>query len=327
MVYNHANGNILIMALISVVIPVYNEEGNLRQLYSELSAALSGVVNAGRAGSYEILFIDDGSTDKSFDIITELHKKDPSVKALQFRRNFGKSAALSAGFEKAGGDIIFTMDGDLQDDPKEIPNFLKKLDEGYDLVVGWKYKRRDPQTKRVPSKIFNALTAYLTNVKIHDMNCCFKAYRKEAIKNVNLYGELHRYIPALVYWRGYKVSEIKVHHRPRTYGRSKYGPMRLVKGFLDLLTVKFLISYSTRPLHMFGILGLLSTLVGMLLGLYLLFVKFFLNEPIGERPLLFAAMLLIIVGVQMVSMGLLGEMITSTHQTPGTGYLVKTELS
>jgi glycosyltransferase involved in cell wall biosynthesis len=315
------------MALLSVVIPVYNEEGNIRQLYSELSAVLGGVVKAGNAESYEIIFVDDGSTDKSFDIIKEIHQKDPNVKALQFRRNFGKSAALSAGFEKAKGDIIFTMDGDLQDDPKEIPNFLKKLDDGYDLVVGWKYKRRDPQTKRVPSKIFNTLTAYLTNVKIHDMNCCFKAYRREAIKNVNLYGELHRYIPALVYWRGYKVSEIKVNHRPRMHGKSKYGPMRLVKGFLDLLTVKFLISYSTRPLHLFGILGLLSTFAGLIIGLYLLYIKFFLNELIGERPLLFAAMLLIIVGLQMVSMGLLGEMITSTHQSPGTGYLVKNELS
>jgi len=311
------------MTKISVVIPVYNEEGNIKQLFRELTDVLGGLALEGGIDSYEVLFIDDGSTDGTYRIIKEIHQKDKHVKAIRFQRNFGKSAALSAGFEKADGDVIFTMDGDLQDDPKEIPKFLDKLDEGYGLVVGWKYRRRDPQTKRIPSKIFNRLTSYLTGVRIHDMNCCFKAYRKEAVRNVNLYGELHRYIPALVYWKGYSVAEIKVNHRPRTYGKSKYGPMRLLKGFFDLITVKFLITYSTRPLHLFGILGLLSTAAGLLIGIYLLYLKYFLNELIGERPLLFASILLIIVGVEFVSMGLLGEMITSTHQLPGMGYTIK----
>ena len=304
-----------------MVIPVYNEEGNIRPLYSELREVLSGL-----GEDYEIIFVDDGSTDAGFSMIRGLHEKDARVKAIKFRRNFGKSAALSAGFERAVGDIVFTMDGDLQDDPKEIPRFLEEMGKGYDLVVGWKFRRRDPQTKKLPSKIFNRLTSSLTGVGIHDMNCCFKAYKKDVVKNLSLYGELHRYIPALAYWRGYKVSEIKVNHRPRTHGKSKYGPMRLLKGFLDLLTVKFLISYSTRPLHLFGILGLMSTAAGLLIGLYLLYLKYVLNELIGERPILFAAILLIIVGIQFVSMGLLGEMITSTHQTHSASYMISEEL-
>ncbi|MBN2250753.1 MAG: glycosyltransferase family 2 protein [Candidatus Altiarchaeota archaeon] len=310
------------MTDISIVIPVYNEEGNIKRLYSELRQVLDPLKRP-----CEIIFIDDGSSDKTFPIIKELHASDKNVKAVSFRRNFGKSAALSAGFEKASGDIVYTLDGDLQDDPKEIPRFLDKLEEGFDLVVGWKYRRRDPQTKKLPSKVFNKLTSSLTGVRIHDMNCCFKAYRKEVVKNLSLYGELHRYIPALVHWKGYRVAEIKVNHRPRTHGRSKYGPMRLLKGFLDLITVKFLISYSTRPLHLFGIMGLLSALAGSALSAYLLYLKYVQAQLIGDRPLLFAAILLIIVGVQFISMGLLGEMITSTHHVPGAGYMVREEIN
>lgn len=309
------------MTEISVVIPVWNEGDSIKQLYSELSEVLEGV-----GKTYEIVFIDDGSTDNSFRTLKEIHERDNRVKAIRLQRNFGKSAALSAGFRKALGDVVFTMDGDLQDDPKEIPKFLKRIDEGYDLVVGWKFKRKDPLTKRLPSKIFNKLTSLLTDVEVHDINCCFKAYRKRVIENIDVYGELHRYIPALVHWKGYKISEIKVNHRPRKHGKSKYGPMRLLKGFLDLITVKFLVSYAGRPLHLFGIMGILSSLIGFLLGMYLLYIKYFFGQLIGERPMLFAAILLVIVGIQFISMGLLGEMITSTHQSPGGGYLVKENL-
>lgn len=309
------------MTEISVVIPVWNEEENIKQLYSELKEVLD---NLGR--EYEIIFVDDGSTDNSFKILQKIHEKDNKVKAIRFQRNFGKSAALSAGFENSKGNIVFTMDGDLQDDPKEIPNFLEEIEKGYDLVVGWKFRRRDPLSKRLPSKIFNKLTSFLTGVRVHDINCCFKAYKKEVIKNINVYGELHRYIPALVHWKGYNVSEIKVNHRPRKHGRSKYGSMRLLKGFLDLITVKFLVSYAGRPLHLFGIIGLLFALIGFLLSMYMLYIKYFLGELIGDRPLLFASILLVIVGIQFISIGLLGEMITSTHQGPVEGYPIKETL-
>ncbi len=306
------------MTEISIVIPVFNEEKNIPELYSELKVVLENLDK-----SYEIIFIDDGSSDKSSNIIQKIHEKDKHVKLIQFQRNFGKSAALSTGFKHAGGDLIFTMDGDLQDDPNEIPKFLKEIDKGYDLIVGWKVRRRDPLTKRLPSKIFNRLTSLLTGVSIHDFNCCYKVYRKEVAKNIDVYGELHRYIPALAYWRGYSVSEIKVNHRPRRHGKSKYGPMRLVKGFLDLITVKFLMSYAKKPLHFFGIIGLLLTFIGIFIGFYILYVKYILSQPIGDRPLLFASILLIILGIQFFSTGLLGEMITSTGKGSGSEYSIK----
>lgn len=306
------------MTEISIVIPIFNEEENIKQLYSELKEVLD---KTGK--EYEIIFVDDGSTDNSFPILRKIHEKDNSLRAIRFQKNFGKSAALSAGFKNSKGSIVFTMDGDLQDDPKEIPNFLKEINKGYDIVVGWKFRRRDPLNKRIPSKIFNRLTSLLTGVKVHDINCCFKAYRREVIQNIDVYGELHRYIPALVHWKGYKVGELKINHRPRKFGKSKYGPMRLLKGFLDLITVKFLISYARRPLHLFGIIGFIFTLIGFLLSIYMLYLKYFLGQLIGDRPLLFAAILLVIVGIQFISMGLLGEMITSTHQGPGEGYSIK----
>ena len=291
---------------ISIVVPVFNEEENLPELYSELEKILKKLNK-----SYEIIFVDDGSTDNSFKVLNEIKKKDRNVKIIKLRRNFGKSTALSIGLKKAQGEIIITLDADLQDNPNEIPKFLKKIDEGYDLVVGWRFKRKDPITKKLPSKIFNWLTSILTGIKIHDFNCCFKAFRKEVAKNIKIYGELHRYIPVLAFWKGYRIAEVKVDHRPRKYGKSKYGVMRLVSGFLDLITVKFLITYAKKPLHFFGIIGFLSLIIGFLIGIYLLYVKYILNQLIGDRPLLLLSVLLVLVGLQFIFMGLIGEMITS----------------
>ncbi len=293
---------------VTVIVPVYNEEESIDPLYNELKPVLNGLKK-----QYEIIFVNDGSTDGSRQILRKLNKRDRNLRVIEFRRNFGKSAALAEGFRKAEGEIVITLDGDLQDDPREIPAFISKINEGFDLVVGWKHKRRDPLTKRIPSKIFNALTVYLTGVKVHDSNCCFKAYRREAVEKLKIYGELHRYIPALLHWKGYRVTEIKVKHRKRIYGKTKYGVMRLFKGLLDLITVKFLISYANRPLHFFGGMGMISFLLGSAVGIYLMYLKF-LNYAIGDRPLLILAVLLIILGMQFISIGLLGEMIVSGNK-------------
>jgi len=289
--------------MLSIVIPTYNEEKNIPILYKELKSVLNEY-------QYEIIFVDDGSSDNTFPIIKSVAQKDKKVKLISFKRNYGKSAALSAGFENAKGDIIITLDADLQDDPKEIPRFIEKINQGYDLVSGWKFKRKDSLTKIISSRFFNFLTSMLTKVKIHDINCGFKAYKKEVLKNINIYGELHRYIPVLAFWKGYKIGEIKVEHHPRMYGKSKYGATRLFKGFLDLITVKFLMSYGSRPLHLFGLIGMLCFLLGAIIGLYLTYLRF-LNYKIGDRPLLMLAVLLIVLGVQFISLGLLGEMIIS----------------
>lgn len=292
---------------ISVVVPAYNEEKNLEILYEKLKSVLDNL-----KCEYEIIFVDDGSTDKTFEVLEKLHKKDKGVKVIQFRKNFGKSAALSAGFRYCTGDIVITMDGDLQDDPSEIPKFIEKLKE-FDVVSGWRYNRKDPITKKLPSKFFNWLAAHITGVKIHDFNCGFKAYKKEVIKEINLYGELHRYIPALASWKGFRVCEIKVAHHPRLHGKSKYGAGRLIKGFLDLITVKFLTTYLNRPLHFFGVFGILSTFFGLLLGLYLIYI-WLLGYGIGNRPLLVLAVLLTILGIQFISTGLIGELIITLNK-------------
>lgn len=290
---------------LSVVIPVYNEEENITPLYRKLVKDLSLVLFG-----YEIIFIDDGSRDATFEKLRGIHGRDPSVKVIKFRRNFGKSVALNTAFMKAEGDIIVTMDGDLQDDSEEITNFLSKIEEGYDLVSGWKYPRNDPLTKRFPSKVFNSLTCYLTGVDLHDFNCGFKAYRKEVTRAIYLYGEMHRYTPALAAFYGFRIGEIKVRHHPRTKGKSKYGFSRLFKGMLDLITVKFLTTYASRPLHVFGLPGFLSLFAGLLIGLYLLLLKLLENAPLGDRPLLLLAVVLVILGLQFISLGLLGEMMT-----------------
>jgi len=292
------------MIELSLVVPVYNEEGSLIELFNELKRVLENTEK-----SFEIIFIDDGSTDKTMGVLRDIHNSYDKVKVISFQRNFGKSAALSVGFNEAQGRIVITMDADLQDDPDEIPRFIEKLDEGYDLVSGWKYHRKDPLTKRITSKFFNMLTKILTGIKIHDFNCGFKAYRRTVVKNIKIYGELHRYIPVIAKWNGYKTGEIKVKHNIRKYGKSKYGSSRLFRGFLDLITVRFLASYSKRPLHLFGFIGIILGFLGFITGLYLS-LGWLKGVPIGNRPLLFLAMLLLLMGLQFFSIGLLGEIIT-----------------
>ena len=295
--------------MISVVIPLYNEEESVPQLYEELTAALEATGHP-----YEIIVVDDGSSDSSFDRLQRLHELDPRLKVIRFRRNFGQTAAFAAGFDAAQGDVIVTLDADLQNDPADIPRLLTKANEGYDVVSGWRVKRRDPFHRRLPSQVANWLISRVTGVRLHDYGCSLKVYRREVVKNIRLYGELHRFIPAIASWMGVSIAEIQVNHRPRSFGRSKYGTVtRTVKVFLDLLTVRFLLSYATRPIHVFGGLGLLAAGAGSALGLYLTYAKLVLKEDIGNRPLLTLAVLLMIVGVQMISMGLLGELVVRTY--------------
>ncbi len=288
---------------ISVVIPVYNEAESLVALHEQLGQSLAGV-----GGEYEIIFVDDGSRDGSFEVLEGLHQADGRVKVIQFRRNFGKSAALAAGFAEAQGEIIFTLDADLQDDPVEIPRFLEKLEQGYDLVTGWKFPRLDPLSKTLPSKLANFTIRTTSGIQIHDFNCGFKAMRREVAEEITLYGEMHRYIPVLAHQRGFRVGEIKVKHHPRRFGQSKYGIERLLRGLFDFMTVSFLTRFTRRPLHFFGWLGIISFSVGFLIDLYLVIVKL-MGNLIGDRPLLMLGTLLIIIGVQFVSFGLLAEMI------------------
>jgi glycosyltransferase involved in cell wall biosynthesis len=292
---------------LSFVIPVYNEDQSLKQLYSEI------IENTGNR-KYEIIFVDDGSTDRSFDIMQELAKEDKNVKIIRFRKNFGKAAGLQSGFDAITGDIIFTMDADLQDDASEIPNFIKKLEEGYDLVTGWKKKRKDPISKTGPSKLFNSIVSSSFGFKLHDFNCGFKAYRREVIEELDIYGEMHRYIPALAHAKGFKVAEIPVHHRSRKFGKSKYGAERYLRGFLDLLTVKLVTGYIHSPLYLFGRIGSTFSLAGILIGLYLTIMKLGFDQPLYNRPLLYLSTLLIILGLQFFSIGLLGELIVNQNR-------------
>ncbi|MBN2288968.1 MAG: glycosyltransferase family 2 protein [Candidatus Glassbacteria bacterium] len=299
---------------ISLVIPVFNEEGSLKILYGACCAQLE---KTGK--SFEVLFIDDGSSDRSPEIMREIQREDRRVVVIRFRRNFGKSAALSAGFAASRGGLVFTMDADLQDDPAEIPAFLDKLAEGFDLVSGWKHKRQDPLlAKKVPSRIFNLVTSLISGVRIHDFNCGFKLYRAEVVKGLRIYGELYRYLPALAHWKGYRVAEIKVRHHQRRFGRSKFGGSRLVKGFLDLITVLFLNRYVRRPLHLFGTLGSLFCLAGFSIGCYFVYY-WMIHQNIGGRvPLLLFAVFLMLSGIQLISTGLIGEMLAGSR-----GYLAE----
>lgn len=304
---------------VSFVIPLKNEVETIEALYRGI------VENTTPLGlSFEIIFIDDGSTDGSFDVIKRLSKEDDRVKGIRFRRNFGKSSALSAGFKLAKGDIVITMDADLQDDPKEIPRFIETINNGYDVVSGWKKIRHDPPSKTLPSRFFNKLTSWATGVKIHDFNCGFKAYRNEVVKSLDIYGELHRYIPALAYSKGFMVGEIVVTHHPRKFGASKYGWERLFKGFLDLFTVVFLTRFIKRPMHVFGSTGVLLFFIGLIINLYLVLHKFITGALIGNRPLLTLGVLCMILGVQSLSIGLLGEMINNlTHGQKEEYYIVE----
>jgi len=289
---------------LSFVIPALNEQDSLQRLAQEID-------QHSQPHSYEIIFVDDGSTDASFQIMKSLAAANPRVRIVKFRRNFGKAAALQNGFEIASGDVVFTMDADLQDDPVEIPAFLKKLDEGFDLVSGWKRKRHDPWHKVLPSRLFNWVTARTFKLKLRDYNCGFKAYRLSLVKELCLYGEMHRCIPALANSLGYKVAEIPVQHRAREFGRSKYGIERYLRGFFDLLTVKMVTHYSKSPLYLFGRIGLISTVMGGALTLYLSILKIFWGQPLSNRPLLFLGILLILGGLQFISLGLISELIVN----------------
>jgi glycosyltransferase involved in cell wall biosynthesis len=302
---------------ISIVIPLYNEEQSLRELYDKIRNGLN------RIGRYEIIFVDDGSTDGSMRVLHDLRNRDRRVKIIRFRRNYGKSAAVSVGFAKAEGEIIITMDADLQDDPNEIPNLINEIKKGYDLVSGWKKKRFDPLSKTIPSRFFNFITSIITRIKIHDFNCGLKAYRKEVAKEVEIYGELHRYIPVLAHWLGYKIGEIPVQHHGRKYGKTKFGIGRFWKGFLDLLTVIFTTRYMQRPLHLFGFWGLAFFLIGFVVDLYLVYLKFSEGMALSNRPLFVGGVLLIIVGIQFISIGLIGELVTKTRKSTDKEYSIR----
>lgn len=302
---------------LSVVIPLFNEEESLNPLTNEIRKALKVIDLA-----YEIIFVDDGSTDKSLSIIKDICKTDKRFKYISFQKNYGKAAALQMGFKEATGDVVVTLDADLQDDPGEIINLLKKLDEGYDVISGWKKKRYDPIIKKLSSKFFNLVTRIFSGIKIHDFNCGLKAYRKDVTVNLKIYGELHRYIPVLAKWQGYKISETIVQHHPRKYGTTKFGTSRFFKGFIDLLTVMFTTRYIRRPMHFFGFLGMLSFLVGLVVNGYLAYLWLIQDQYLSNRPMLFLGILLVIVGVQFFSVGLLGEMLVNNFRAE-TEYVIK----
>ena len=287
---------------LTILIPVMNEEGNLQELYDRLLVSLK------RIGlPFEIIFVDDGSSDSTWSLVQGLSVQDNRVIGLKHRRNFGKAQALSNGFAVARGDVVVTMDGDLQDDPDELPHFLSMLDEGYDLVSGWKQRRQDPLGKTAPSRVFNWTVRKTTGVQLHDFNCGFKAYRRDVTRSIRLYGELHRFTPVLASAEGFRIGELPVKHHARKWGSSKYGWSRLTKGFLDLMTVIFLTQYRQRPMHLFGLPGLISMALGVLLGLWLTFEKLVLDQQIGTRPALLLAVLLVVIGAQFFGLGLLGE--------------------
>ena len=294
---------------ISVVVPLFNEAPTMRPLYDELAAALDGL---GRP--WEVIFVDDGSTDASYEELTRLHEQEDNVRVVRLRRNFGKAAALTAGVLRAAGSVVVTLDADLQDDPAEIPRLLARLDEGYDVVSGWKAHRRDPLARRLFSKVFNGTIRVLSGVRLHDVNCGLKVYRAEVTRDVRIYGELHRFLPVLAHYRGYGVAELAVNHRPRQHGRSRYGIERYVRAFLDLLTVSFIERYRYRPLHLFGNLGLMLAGIGGAVLAYLTILKLG-GAAIGQRPLLLLGVLLVVVGIQLLSLGLVGEMLTSQHES------------
>lgn len=300
--------------MLSIVVPVYNEREALPRLATELAAACDGL-----GEPWEAVFVDDGSEDGSGELIRELAQQHAEFVLVRLRRNFGKSAALSAGLAQAGGERVVTLDADGQDDPAEIRRLLAKLDEGYDLVSGWKRERHDPLGRRLASRLFNRVTALLSGVRLHDFNCGLKAYRGAAARELRLYGELHRYVPVIGAFRGWRVAEVAVNHRPRRHGRSKFGPERYLRGMFDLMTVLFLGRYRQRPLHLFGGMGLAMLATGFVICAYLTVVKIG-GEPIGRRPLLLFGVLLLVVGVQLFSLGLISEMLASARaDQPGPG--------
>lgn len=291
---------------ISVVIPFYNEESSLAELYSRLTSMLDK-----EASAHELIFVDDGSTDGSLGIVRGLRDSDRRVKVISFNRNYGKSPALSEGFSAARGDVVVTIDADLQDDPGEIPGLIEKLEEGYDLVTGWKMNRKDPFTKTVPSKVFNFMASLVTGIKLHDINCGLKVYRREVVKRISVYGELHRVIPVLAGWEGFRIGEKGVTHFERRYGKSKYGTKRFLNGIFDLTTVMFITRRSTTPLHFFGRIAFFFLLVGGIINLYFLF-QWIIGNGLHVRPLMVVGLIMIVISIQIGSIGLLAELFSST---------------
>lgn len=299
---------------LSVVIPVYNEKQNISYLYENLNSVLPGI---GR--KYEVILIDDGSMDGTFKELLSIHEQNDNYKIIRFRKNFGQTPAMSAGFDYANGEVIITLDADLQNDPKDIPALLEKIDEGYDVVSGWRINRQDKAIPRkLPSKIANWLIARLTGVKIHDYGCTLKAYRSDVVKNIELYGEMHRYIPAVASWMGISVAEVPVHHHSRKFGKSKYGISRTIRVILDIITLKYLLSYSQKPIQIFGLMGLITGLIGCIITIYLIIMRLFFNVPLSSRPLFTLSIFMIFIGLQLITMGILGELIMRTyHEASG----------
>jgi glycosyltransferase involved in cell wall biosynthesis len=308
---------------LSVVIPVYNEVDNVRDLHRELTAALDPL---GRP--YEILLVDDGSTDGTLQALLAIEQDDARVRVLRLRRNFGQTAAFSAGFDHARGDVIVTSDGDLQNDPRDIPALLARLDEGYDMVCGWRRRRQDAFSRVLPSRVANGIISWSTGVHLHDYGCSLKAIRAEVVKGLRLYGEMHRFIPAVASWMGVTVTEMEVNHRPRTRGRSKYGLGRTLRVMLDLFTVKFMLQYGTRPAHFFGLLGLAAGGIGAAILLYLAYVRLFADTPIWGRPLLLLGLWLVPIGMLLVSFGLMAELLVRIyHESQGKPIYVVKEIA
>ena len=294
---------------ISLVVPLYNEEDNIRPLYDELKSVLVGMPC--RA---EIVFVDDGSRDKTVEILESIQAGDETVRVVSLRRNFGQTAAMTAGFDHAIGEVIITMDGDMQNDPHDIPQMLDKLQEGFDVVTGWRFDRQDPfLSRKLPSQMANRLISWVTGVKLHDYGCTLKAFRREVIENINLYGEMHRFIPAIASGMGISFTEVKVNHRARRFGASKYGISRTIRVVLDLITVKFMLSYATRPLHVFGTVGVVSSAIGMLIALIMTVQRQLFGVGLANRPLLLLAVLLIFMGIQFITIGLLAELVVRTY--------------
>jgi glycosyltransferase involved in cell wall biosynthesis len=310
---------------VSIIVPIYNEEESIETLYDAIVESM-GANNQ----PYENIAVDDGSQDRSFYLLEEIARNDPRLRVLRFRRNFGQTAAFSAGFDHARGEIVVTIDADLQNEPADIPLLLRKIEEGYDVVSGWREHRQDPYwSRRFPSMMANRLISVITGVHLHDYGCSLKAYRTDVVKRLQLYGELHRFIPAIASWQGVSVTELPVRHHPRRYGSSKYGISRTIRVVLDLITVRFLLSYATRPMQIFGLFGFLSMFIGGTISLYLSVIKLFAGERLSQRPLLLLGILLIILGAQFISLGLIGEMVVRTYYEAQRKpiYVVREELN
>jgi len=294
---------------LSIVIPIYNEKQSINSLYKNLNSVLPELDK-----SYEVILIDDGSMDETYDELLKIHQKNNAYKIIKFRRNFGQTAAMKAGFDYSRGDVVITLDADLQNDPADIPEMLDKLNDGYDIVSGWRKHRKDNTLIRnFPSAIANRIISALTGVYLHDYGCTLKAYRKEVIKNLELYGEMHRYIPALASWMGVKIAEIPVRHHSRKFGKAKYGISKTIRVILDIMVVKFLLSYSQKPIQVFGLIGLITGAVGFIVTAYLTIMRIFFNQGLANRPLFTLSIFMILLGIQLITMGLLAELIMRTY--------------